>query len=110
MMLARLKEHGETEMLRAVDSVHDSQFCRGLRGDGRKADIMFILQPKTLPRVLEGFYNQGDDKPVHKKYVSASGHEYRGDVEAVIREAERRNDMATYWKAKGDLSREAKAA
>lgn len=41
------------------------------------------------------------------KYVSASGYEYRGGIEAVIREAERRGDMETYWKAKGDLKRAA---
>ena len=41
------------------------------------------------------------------KYVSKSGYEYRGTIEQVIREAERRNDMDTYWKAKGDLKREA---
>jgi hypothetical protein len=41
MLLARVKEHGEAVMLEAVDNVHASLFCRGLRGDGRKADIMF---------------------------------------------------------------------
>lgn len=35
-------------------------------------------------------------------YVSASGYEYRGTIEQVIREAEKRNDMATYWRAKAD--------
>lgn len=102
MALNRLKEHGETTLLEAVDNVHDSEFCRGLKGDGRKADIMFILQPKTLPRVLERFYNQ-ETKPEPQKYVSASGHEYRGDPATVMREAERRADWGTYWKAKGDL-------
>jgi biotin operon repressor len=65
MLMARLKEHGEAAMLEAVNNVHDSEFCRGMKGDGRKADIMLILQPKTLPRVLERFYNQ-DDKPAPK--------------------------------------------
>lgn len=56
MILARVKEHGLAKMLEAVDNVHGSPFCRGETGDGRKADINLILQPKTLPRVLEGFY------------------------------------------------------
>jgi uncharacterized protein YdaU (DUF1376 family) len=44
------------------------------------------------------------------RYVSKSGYEYRGDLEAVKREAERRNDMDTYWSVVGELSRERKAA
>jgi uncharacterized protein YdaU (DUF1376 family) len=44
------------------------------------------------------------------KWVSASGHEYRGSDEDALREAERRNDMDTYWRIKGAMSRERKAA
>lgn len=44
---------------------------------------------------------------VSAKYVSESGYEYRGDLETILREAERRNDMTTYWRVKGDLRREA---
>jgi hypothetical protein len=43
------------------------------------------------------------------KYVSKSGHEYRGELDSIIREAERRGDNDTYWKAKGDRSRGAKS-
>jgi biotin operon repressor len=62
MLNGRIKEHGLEVMLEAVDRVHASPFCRGEQGDGRKADIMFILQPKTLPRVLEGFYGADEQK------------------------------------------------
>jgi hypothetical protein len=34
------------------------------------------------------------------QFVSASGYEYRGDPKAVMKEAERRADWATYWSAK----------
>lgn len=44
------------------------------------------------------------------RYVSKSGYEYRGSIEDVIREAEKRNDMDTYWRAKGDLARQKQAA
>lgn len=37
------------------------------------------------------------------QYVSASGFKYRGGPEAVMRDAERRGDWNTYWKAKADL-------
>lgn len=103
MLMARLKEHGEAAMLEAVNNVHDSEFCRGLKGDGRKADIMLILQPKTLPRVLERFYNDND--PTSKKYVSASGYEYRGDIKQMMRDAQRRGDNQTYWLMAADKSR-----
>jgi len=37
------------------------------------------------------------------KWVSKSGYEYRGDDRAVMREAERRGDMDTYWSVKSAL-------
>lgn len=37
------------------------------------------------------------------KYVSANGYEYRGSLEEVLRQAEKRNDMGTYWKVKAEL-------
>jgi uncharacterized protein YdaU (DUF1376 family) len=40
------------------------------------------------------------------RYVSKSGYEYRGDQEAVLREADKRGDMDTYWRVKGDMGRE----
>jgi uncharacterized protein YdaU (DUF1376 family) len=40
-------------------------------------------------------------------YVSASGYEYRGSIDAVIREAEKRADWNTYWAAKADRERKA---
>lgn len=110
MLFSRLKEHGEAAMLEAVDKVHDSLFCRGLKGDGRKADIMFILQPKTLPRVLEGFYGQDNDSPAKPKFVSPTGYEYRGSLEQMLREADKRGDNGTYWSIKTALNEQRTAA
>lgn len=36
-------------------------------------------------------------------YVSEGGYEYRGDIESVIRESERRADWTVHWRAKADL-------
>jgi uncharacterized protein YdaU (DUF1376 family) len=36
------------------------------------------------------------------RYVSPSGYEYRGSIDDVIRESEKRADWGTYWKAKAD--------
>jgi hypothetical protein len=49
----------------------------------------------------------GIGKAEQKRYVSKSGYEYRGDAESVMREAERRGDNDTYWKAKSDRNRKA---
>jgi uncharacterized protein YdaU (DUF1376 family) len=38
------------------------------------------------------------------KHVSASGYEYRGTDREIMREAERRGDMATYWAMKAEPS------
>jgi hypothetical protein len=56
MLNARVKEHGLPAILDGVKKIHASPFCRGLTGDGRKQDIMLLLQAKTCARVLEGFY------------------------------------------------------
>ena len=39
------------------------------------------------------------------QWVSASGYRYRGDDDAVLREAQRRHDMDTYWAVKAKLKR-----
>jgi hypothetical protein len=59
----RIKAHGMETMLEAVKLVGRSPFLRGEVGDGRRADINIILQPKTLARVLEGFYGTDEVKP-----------------------------------------------
>lgn len=41
------------------------------------------------------------------KWVSKSGYEYRGSDEDVLREADRRNDMDTYWSVKSHISNRA---
>lgn len=44
------------------------------------------------------------------KWVSASGYEYRGSDQDVLREAEKRNDMDTYWRVKAAISGDRQAA
>lgn len=62
MGLARLREQGEANLIRAIDACGASPLCRGEVGDGRKADIMMILQPRTLARLLEGYYGSDEVK------------------------------------------------
>lgn len=35
-------------------------------------------------------------------YVSATGYEYKGDIDAIIRESEKRADWGTHWSARAD--------
>ncbi len=74
MGLARLKEHGEAKMIDAIDRCGRSPFCRGETGDGRRADIMMILQPKTLTRLFEGYYGEDEAKgqPIDPKAFAES--------------------------------------
>ena len=52
----RLGDVGVDGMLEAIERVEASAFCRGENDRGWKADFDFILQPKSLTRLLEGGY------------------------------------------------------
>lgn len=62
MCNARVREHGLDAILEGVRKIHRSPFCRGQLGDGRKQDVMLLLQPKTCARVLEGFYGEDGER------------------------------------------------
>lgn len=81
--------------------------ARSLIGKWRKA--------KGDGEVLTGLIDsRGKSNPVEwlekrfkgVSYTSESGYQYRGDRDAVKREAERRHDMGTYWKIIGEENRE----
>lgn len=65
-------------------------------------------EAKVLPALLD-CRNRAISNPVEwlekrfqgGRYVSASGYEYRGDDESVLRQAEKRADWNTYWAIKG---------
>lgn len=61
---ARIREHGEATILEAIQRIRRSKFLTGQTDRGFKADFDFLLQPKSLTRILEGFY--GDDAPAPK--------------------------------------------
>lgn len=66
----RLAGQGITGWTEALSLVARSQFCRGLikpkSPDDQpfRADLDFVLQPKSFQRLLEGFYNRGPDAPL----------------------------------------------
>jgi hypothetical protein len=69
---AVLREHGMPVWLEAVQRVGASSFCRGENDRGWRADLDFLLQPKSFPKILEGFY---DNRP---RAGPANGNPIRG--------------------------------
>lgn len=59
-LAARVAEVGWDSMQRAIGIVAGSAFCRGANDTGWRADFDFILQPKSLIRLLEGRYTRGE--------------------------------------------------
>lgn len=60
-----IREHGLPAFLEAIAKVGASSFCRGANDRGWKADLDFILQAKSFPKILEGHYD--DRKPVARE-------------------------------------------
>lgn len=63
----RLVDYGLDGMLEAIGRVERSDFCRGKSGNGNwTAGFDFILQPSSLIKILEGFYdNKAKGGPTH---------------------------------------------
>jgi hypothetical protein len=79
---------------------------RKAKGDGEVLTALLDCRARAIAQPVEWL----ERRLKVSKWVSASGHEYRGSDEDALREAERRNDMDTYWRIKGAMSRERKAA
>jgi uncharacterized protein YdaU (DUF1376 family) len=59
-LIARMRDHGGTEVWRtALDNVERSAFLRGNNPRNWKADLDFMLQPKSFTRLVEGGYGNG---------------------------------------------------
>jgi hypothetical protein len=59
-LAARVAEVGIDGMLAAIQAVGASAFCCGDNDTGWRADFDFLLQPKSLIRVIEGRYANRD--------------------------------------------------
>ncbi len=82
----RLKEGGLEGWREALVGVERSAFCRGLRpgSDGRflRADLGFVCQAKSFPRLREGFY--GDDAPRPASNTPAARFPGPADLRAAV--------------------------
>lgn len=77
---------------------------RKAKGEGKVLEALIDCRARAISNPVEWIEKRFGGC---SGYVSKSGYEYRGDPEDVLREAQRRNDMDTYWKVKGDLKRQA---
>lgn len=53
---ARLKDHGFDGWKQALTNLSQSEFLLGKNDKGWRADLDFVLQPKSFNRLIEGFY------------------------------------------------------
>ena len=58
-LVARLKEYGEENILKAIENIKQSNFLQGKSSDRRKWFITFdwFVLPNNFPKVLEGNYS-----------------------------------------------------
>lgn len=89
----------------------DAKQARSLIGKWRKnksdAEVLQALldcRARSISNPVEWI-----EKRFHgAKFVSATGHEYRGSLEQILREADRRSDNNTYWSVKTAIENERK--
>lgn len=92
----RLKEVGLAGWHEALNGVERSAFCRGMRkgADGKvfRADLGFICQAKSFPRLREGFYGIDAVAPRQASSPAAPAQAWNGPPEV-------REDALTYESA-----------
>lgn len=54
---ARIRQNTITEWQEALAAIERSRFCCGENDRGWRADLDFLLQPKSFTRLIEGFYD-----------------------------------------------------
>ncbi len=61
-LVARLKEYGEENVLKAIENIKQSNFLQGKSSDRRKWFITFdwFVLPNNFPKVLEGNYSNNN--------------------------------------------------
>jgi hypothetical protein len=62
-LIARLREHGIDGWQTALDRVRHSAFLTGRNDKGWRADFDFLLQAKSLAKVIDGAYGNGRHVP-----------------------------------------------
>jgi len=60
MLLARIREYGIDEVLKAIQKIRCSKFLRGGSASGWTIDFDWFVRPNNFPKVLEGKYDDSD--------------------------------------------------
>lgn len=55
-LVARLREHGYTDVIKAIDNANDSDFLKGINNRGWQMDFDWFVLPNNFHKVLEGKY------------------------------------------------------
>ena len=76
---------------------------RKAKGDGEVLTALIDCRARAIAQPVEWLEKRFGGV----RYVSPSGHEYKGDDRAVMREAEKRADWGTYYTAKRNLEERA---
>jgi len=71
-LAARIREVGEAAVIEAIDRAPRSKFLMGKTERRFKFDFDFLLQPKSLARILEGYYE--DDAAPTRRQLTAEDH------------------------------------
>ncbi len=70
MLNARMKEYGLGAVLEAIDNIAKSPFLLGQNGKW-VIDFDWFIAPNNFPKVYEGRYNERNDVPETKPFISA---------------------------------------
>lgn len=66
MLVARLREYGLEDVLKAVRSIARSKYLQGYGGSGWMITFDWFVRPNNFPKVLEGNYiDDGEDVGNH---------------------------------------------
>ena len=86
-LVARLKEYGEENILKAIENIKQSNFLQGKSSDRRKWFITFdwFVLPNNFPKVLEGNYSNDNMVP------ESNGTKYDKDFQKTSAEKESYN-------------------
>ena len=59
---ARIKEHGEDNVCRAIEALKQSEFLAGANDRGWRANFDFVMRPGSFVKLLEGAYTSATVK------------------------------------------------
>jgi len=69
---ARLRQYPDVDWSAVIARLDASQFCRGENSNGWKAGFDFLLRETTVPKTLEGVYDDAPVSPVSPANAAAT--------------------------------------